>query len=168
MQSALASHGWHPSGTGRAQASRAAENERAERLSAGIVAPEAARAGESAELACVGMEHILNWISDLDVAWWPFLHLRPPQDRPITSVRVAFLAILYGMFAGMFANAVLALLGQAKYANPLLFPVSAIVAFFVVFRFTFAIAWNRRAARLVRARELSSPWLRTNVDADED
>jgi hypothetical protein len=99
---------------------------------------------------------LLNLLSDRDTAWWPFLHLRPPKDRPITSARVAYLAILYGMFAGMLTNAILALSGQAKHMNPLIFPLCAMAAFFVLFRFTFAIAWNRRAARLVRVRELVS------------
>jgi hypothetical protein len=31
--------------------------------------------------------------------------------------------------------------------------------FFLLFRLTIAIAWNRRAERLVRVRELKSSWL---------
>jgi hypothetical protein len=110
------------------------------------------------------VERFLNILSDLDAAWWPFLYLRPPKDRPITTVLVAFLAILYGMFAGMLTNAIAALAGAARHLNPLILPLGAMGAFFLVFRLTFAIAWNRRAARLARERSAPS-WCRA---PDED
>jgi len=66
---------------------------------------------------------------------------------------VAVISLLYGVFAGLFANASIALSGKAAGLNPLLFPVSATVIFFVVFRATFAYFWNRRVDRLAGSRE---------------
>ena len=51
-----------------------------------------------------GMEDVANWISDMDRSWWPFGFLRPVPDARISSFRVALIAMLYGVFAGMLAN----------------------------------------------------------------
>lgn len=102
-----------------------------------------------------GLEQFANYLSDMDREWWPFLFLRPEQHKRMGTRRVAALAALYGVFAGMLMNVVVALSGN-HHVNPFLFPVGATLGFFVVYRFTFAYFWNRRAARLARSmsREL--------------
>ncbi len=94
------------------------------------------------------LEAWANWLNDLDTEWWPFVFLRPEPYERMTTARVALLAVLYGGFAGTFADAMIALSGKAGALNPWLFPVSVTAIVFVVYRCTFAYFWNRRAARL--------------------
>jgi hypothetical protein len=104
------------------------------------------------------LERSLNALNDLDIAWWPFVHLRPAEEERMGSRRVALLALLYGLFAGLLVNVVAAVAGQADHLPPALFPLGATLAFFLVFRFTLAFSWNRRAARLrsaIRAAKTS-------------
>jgi hypothetical protein len=96
-----------------------------------------------------GLEQFANYLADMDREWWPFLFLRPEPHERMSSLRVAALAALYGVLAGLIVNVVLVASGRsADSFNPLLFPVGATFGFFVVYRFTFAYFWNRRAARL--------------------
>ncbi|HEX6272541.1 MAG TPA: hypothetical protein VFZ53_05860 [Polyangiaceae bacterium] len=99
------------------------------------------------------LEQILNTVNDHDGQWWPFVFLRPEQEERMTSLRVAALSLLLGMFFGMLANVVVALTSSPLVPRPhvLLFPLATALGFFVIFRVTFAYSWNRRAARL-RAR----------------
>jgi hypothetical protein len=95
-----------------------------------------------------GMEDVANWISDMDRSWWPFGFLRPVPDARISSFRVALIAMLYGVFAGMLASALVAVsLGTTGHSVVAL-PALTTVGFFVVYRLTFAYFWNRRAERL--------------------
>ena len=99
-----------------------------------------------------GLEQFANWMSDQDREWWPFVFLRPAQHERMGSRRVAALAALYGVFAGLLVNIVLVVSGHsAQSFNPLLFPVGATFGFFVIYRSTFAYFWNRRAERLARS-----------------
>ncbi len=98
-----------------------------------------------------GLEQFANYLTDMDREWWPFLFLRPQPEERMSSLRVAALAALYGVLAGLFVNVVLVASGRSNDSfNPFLFPVGATLGFFVVYRFTFAYFWNRRAARLRR------------------
>jgi hypothetical protein len=98
-----------------------------------------------------GLERFVNFVSDRDSEWGPLLFLRPERDERMTSARVALLSILYGVVAGVAVNAVVRLTGErAESLHPLFFPASVTLAFFVVYRFTFAFGWNRRAERLLR------------------
>jgi ABC-type uncharacterized transport system permease subunit len=92
---------------------------------------------------------LFNWLSDMDQEWWPFLFMRPERHERMSSFRVVLLAILYGVFAGAAFDACAAL--AHKMINPVYALVIAPVAFFFVFRFTFAVAWNKRAAKLKNA-----------------
>lgn len=96
------------------------------------------------------IEEMANWVSDSDREWWPFLFLRPREHERLGSRRVLLLAILYGFFAGMAANVLVALFAGS--AGPRVsvwtFPVWTTLGFFVIYRSTFAFFWNRRAARL--------------------
>lgn len=113
-------------------------------------------------------EQFANWLSDRDAEWWPFLFMRPARERRMTTLRVAALAILYGVFAGMFTNAWVALAGKAGDVHVLAFPVGITGAFFVVFRLTFAFAWNRRAARMKKHPGLDAFARTLPDDASDD
>jgi len=95
-------------------------------------------------------ENALNFVSDLDASWWPFVFARPAQLEKMTNQRVLVLAVLYGVFAGMFGNVALALAHeQHRVASVVVFPLFTTIGFFLLYRFTFAAAWNRRAERMV-------------------
>jgi hypothetical protein len=102
------------------------------------------------------VEAMLNWVSDQDLQWWPFLFLRPAQDERLGTRRVAAVSALFGLFFGMLTNVVIVLTnsraaaGLSVFALPawLTLPIATSVLFFAFFRLTFAASWNRRARRL--------------------
>ncbi len=95
-------------------------------------------------------EQLANWFNDRDAEWWPFLFMRPAQDRRMSGLRVLAIAVLYGAPVGMLGDVWFALMGRAEQVNPFLAPLVVTAVLFVAFRLTFARAWNRRAARLAR------------------
>jgi hypothetical protein len=97
------------------------------------------------------LERFVNELSDADHAWWPFAFLRPAPRERFSSMRVAALAILYGLVPALGANIVARMTGGHDRAlHPLFFPLATPLVFFALFRFTVAACWNRRAARLAR------------------
>ena len=103
----------------------------------------------------MNVEELTNLVSDMDMSWSPFLFLRPAQDERLTSGRVMVLAGLYGAMGGVALDAWLAISARttgAALPSPLLFPLALIAGFFLVYRFTFALAWNVRAERLAGDR----------------
>jgi hypothetical protein len=96
------------------------------------------------------LEQMLNWVSDQDRQWWPFVFLRPEPQKRMSSLRVGAFSLLLGVFFGMLANIAVALTASpfATRPDPAVFPLGTALAFFVFFRLTFAYSWNRRAARL--------------------
>lgn len=108
------------------------------------------------------VEEMLNWVSDQDLQWWPFLFLRPAQDESMSSLRVAAVSLLLGTFAGMLANIAIVLTSARTAARLSLFalpawvtlPLGTSLLFFLFFRITFAASWNRRARRLSPVRAL--------------
>src|SRR4051812_32574269 len=97
-----------------------------------------------------GLEQFVNDVSDLDREWGPFVFLRPARTERMTSWRVMALAALYGVMAGMVANLVARMTAEGRGLNVLFFPFAATLGFFVIYRLTFAVCWNRRAERLLR------------------
>lgn len=94
------------------------------------------------------LEEALNAVSDQDVGWWPFLELRPERHERIDSRRVARMLLSFGPLV-----AALLVLPIVRFVSPLLafaLVVSCTAIAFTLFRLTFAVAWNRRAARLSR------------------
>jgi hypothetical protein len=112
-------------------------------------------------------EDAINALSDQDNGWWPFLHLRPdPSDR-MTSWRVLLLAVLYGLPAALLGNIVVKVTRERADLHPLLFPMAVVAGFFVLYRFTFALCWNRRAARLAVTHDRAAAF-RAAFDEQEE
>ena len=88
------------------------------------------------------IEKFMNWLTDMDGGWWPFLFLRPDKSEDITTALVAKMSIYYGFPTGV----ILTILFRHWIVIP-----AMVVAFFVGYRLTFAIFWNRRARRLRRS-----------------
>ena len=93
-------------------------------------------------------EQIVNGLSDDDKGWWPFLFMRPATHVRMSDARVLLLSALYGVFIGLLANLAVRFAPNGAKMSPLVFPLLTTLAFFVVYRFSFALCWNRRAVRL--------------------
>jgi hypothetical protein len=103
------------------------------------------------------IEYFMNWLTDMDWGWEPYLSLRPPKDRDIDNRIILKLARFFGcgpaliVFLGaafehirpftVLHVAILLLLGCALV-------LLCFVGFFVIYKFTFAYFWNCRARRL--------------------
>jgi hypothetical protein len=97
-------------------------------------------------------ERFVNYVNDMDSEWGPLLFLRPERDERMTSSRVALLSALYGVLGGCAVDVAVRLTGErADSLNPLFFPAAVTFGFFLVYRFTFALGWNRRAERILRS-----------------
>lgn len=92
----------------------------------------------------------MNWLTDMNSGWWPFLYLRPPKTKEIDNSLLLKISIRYGLFYGLILGVCLTILFN-KFS--LIILAAAIIYMFVMFilfyRFTFAFFWNRRARRLV-------------------
>ena len=126
------------------------------------------------------LEHFFNWQSDMDWAWGPLLFLRPPRDAPIRPwvwVRL-FLAftllgvLLLGLLAVLcvflpkiavlrhqrlpdtveWIIEVLRLTVHDPALTDLICLALSLPALFFAFCLPYHWAWNRRAARLRKAR----------------
>lgn len=91
----------------------------------------------------------MNLLTDMDWGWWPVLFLRPPKDRDIDNVVLLKLTLWFGTLVGL-AVCLIPIRGApgltaAEIARLFL---CAWVVFFLGYKFTFAIFWNRRARRL--------------------
>ena len=51
------------------------------------------------------LETLVNWLSDMDREWWPFLFMRPEKEQRMNTARVFTLAGLYGIFAAFLQHA---------------------------------------------------------------
>lgn len=97
----------------------------------------------------------MNQLTDMDWGWWPVLFLRPPKDRDIGNVVLLKMTLWFGTLVGL---AVWLIpqpgahgLTASEFFRLILF---GWVVFFLGYKFTFAILWNRRARRLRRAQLL--------------
>lgn len=80
----------------------------------------------------------LNWLSDMDWGWWPVVALRPKRSEDIDSAVVLKLTPIFGSFTAMVPI-------LTRLMSPAMALVLGWITFFVVYRLTFAIAWNARA-----------------------
>jgi hypothetical protein len=100
--------------------------------------------------AMQSLENAINRLSDFDAGWWPLLRLRPPKDQLMGTARLlkivgaagALVAVPLVGIAAVLQHPYLPWLDLAKYLG------LACVGFFFLYKFTFALAWNRRARRL--------------------
>ncbi len=96
------------------------------------------------------IEDFSNWLTDMDSGWWPLVNLRPQKNKNIDNTVLFKITPFFGSVSGV----IIFFLCEGSYSI-LNFTLSLLlgwVAFFIVYKFSFAIAWNRRASRL-RAAE---------------
>jgi hypothetical protein len=96
------------------------------------------------------IEDFMNWLTDMDWGWWPFVSLRPPRDRDMDN---RFLLKLSPLVGGITTLIFLVYLNLQHRTSFTVARVAAIflsfsVACFVIYKLTFAYFWNRRARRL--------------------
>ncbi|MDP2984206.1 MAG: hypothetical protein Q8O92_12865 [Candidatus Latescibacter sp.] len=101
--------------------------------------------------------NFLNLLTDTDWFWSPLLRFRPPKDKNIGSIVVLKITPFIGTVAGIIFAAI-----QHHLQSPTHFIVDVMfgwVAFFIIYRITFAPAWNSRARMLRqnRAEQGASP-----------
>jgi uncharacterized membrane protein len=95
------------------------------------------------------IESFMNILTDMDWGWWPVLSLRPPKDRDIDNQTLVKLTLVFGSIVGfIFLLIVLTSTGTITLGSFLVSVVSGWLLYFVVYKFTFAYFWNRRARRL--------------------
>ena len=90
--------------------------------------------------------NFMNWLTDMDWGWWPLLSARPPKDRPIDSAVLLKITPCFGTAAGLVIAVIEHhLTSLVRVAGDLVF---GWLGFFILYRFTFALAWNSRAKQL--------------------
>jgi hypothetical protein len=101
------------------------------------------------------LEDFMNHLTDMDWGWWPVLFLRPPKDRDIGNVVLLKMTLWFGTLVGL-AIWLIPIPGAPGLTAFELFRLILCgwVVFFLGYKFTFAIFWNRRAKRL---RSTKSP-----------
>ena len=95
----------------------------------------------------------MNEWTDRDWGWWPLLKLRPKKEEAMTSRLLIKMTGLFGSCSGALAWVFIRL----RHDDVSLLAPGFIVAcswlfFYFGYRFTFARAWNARAAELNRQR----------------
>jgi hypothetical protein len=95
--------------------------------------------------------NFINWLNDMDWGWWPLLKCRPPKDKRISNRVVLRITPFFGTVSGVL---IFLVSGEAlTLLNLLLSLVAGWVLFFLIFRFTGAVAWNVRAKKLNSSAE---------------
>jgi hypothetical protein len=99
------------------------------------------------------LEEFVNWLNDMDWAWWPLLSLRPPKDKDIDNLLLLKLALFYGSIIGVLFLAVVIIgtIDTLTLGNVLFFAVLCLLLgwtlAFILYKISIAYAWNRRARR---------------------
>ncbi len=100
------------------------------------------------------VENFMNRLTDMDSGWWPFLHLKPATSQLMDNRLLVKMSLYYGSFYGAVFSIITVLPDMAEYS---LFAIVSIgfvtivfltVFFFIAYKYSFAIFWNRRACRL--------------------
>lgn len=95
------------------------------------------------------LEDFMNQLTDMDWGWWPVLFLRPPKDRDIGNVVMLKMTLWFGTLVGLAVWLIPTRGAPGLTATEIVrLILCAWVAFFLGYKFTFAIFWNRRAKRL--------------------
>lgn len=105
------------------------------------------------------LEGFMNSLTDQDWGWWPVVSLRPPKDRDIDNLTLLKMTCFFGPAMGL-----VMLLFRVRSLEALtlqrivLHLVLGCVAFFILYKLSFAFFWNRRARRLrAKATQPSPP-----------
>jgi hypothetical protein len=107
----------------------------------------------------VDLERRANDITDSERTWWPFGILRLSPEEELSTARVATLSAVCGVPSSL----VMMLVdhharGSGTPLRGALFLVWVCVAFFAIYRSTFAYFWNRRADRLGKLALRRKAW----------
>ena len=100
------------------------------------------------------LENFMNRLTDMNSGWWPFLRLRPETNQLIDNRVLLKMSLYFGPFYGLVVSIIivlpviseLSLLAVA--VTGLVTIVLLTIFFFIVYKCTFALFWNRRARRL--------------------
>ena len=88
----------------------------------------------------------MNALTDMDWGWWPLLKHRPPQEQRIDAGVLLKITPFFGTITGVL---IALATHRANNAATLTICIAAgWIAFFILYRLTFAIAWNYRAKQL--------------------
>jgi hypothetical protein len=95
------------------------------------------------------LEEMMNAQTDMDMGWWPVLYLRPAKDKDIDNKILLRLTLFFGSVLGIFFCLPAALLPiGSTWPNLILAFFTGWAVFFLLYKFTYAYFWNRRAKRL--------------------
>jgi hypothetical protein len=95
------------------------------------------------------IEDFMNKLTDMDSGWFPVLFLRPAKDKDIDDVILLKLSLVFGSAFGVILLWLEFTRGRGIGLGSLVFSAfSGWVIFFMLYKFTFASFWNRRARRL--------------------
>ena len=99
------------------------------------------------------IEEYMNRLTDMDWGWWPFLSLRPAKDAEISNSLLLKMAACYGSFYGLIFGVFESIVSRRfSIRELLLYVLTMSVFFFIGYKLTFAVFWNRRARRLTGGR----------------
>ena len=95
------------------------------------------------------VEDFMNKLTDMDSGWFPVLFLRPTKDKDIDNMILLRLSLLFGSAIGVLLLAIIFVNGAGISLGNVIFSfVVSWIAFFILYKMTFAYFWNRRARRL--------------------
>jgi hypothetical protein len=94
-------------------------------------------------------EDFMNLLTDSDWGWYPFVFLKPSKKSYMTTPFVLKASLLYAptyVFAITFLMYIRGF--PIDLVSLIIYTVCFTFIFFVCYRLTFAVYWNRRAKRL--------------------
>ena len=105
------------------------------------------------------IEDFMNRLTDMDWGWWPVVALRPAKDKDIDNLVLFKISPVFGSVGGLLLlffrvfhrREALTVMGIMLYL------LIGCVAFFIVYKFTSAYFWNRRARRMRSNKTQSEP-----------
>ena|SRR5260221_394923 len=95
------------------------------------------------------LEDFMNNLTDQDWGWWPAVRLRPAKDRDMDNVVLFRMTLVFGVVLGfVYLLICRVVFGSLTPRGIGLCLIGGCLVFFFLYKFTFAIYWNRRARRL--------------------
>ncbi len=109
------------------------------------------------------IENFINWLTDMDWQWYPYLSLRPEKHEAMDSLFILRVTGYYTPVFGVFSLMLLFLFPRFYFLGinpPLLGFFASLVffatGFFIVMRLVVATAWNSRANRYRKQKPVTS------------